>query len=88
MDDFNLKKYLVENKITTQSRLNEGKYSSWFSKANGELGLDFEDDIYSYVDSDEPWQGKFANKVINIKADNYEDFKSQVEKLYNKLNPF
>ncbi len=69
--------------------LNEGEYSDWWTKANNELGLDFEDDIYSYVDSyDEPWQNNFATKVINIKTDNYEDFKSQVKKLYNKLNPF
>jgi hypothetical protein len=30
--------------------LNEGEYSDWWTKANNELGLDFEDDIYSYVD--------------------------------------
>jgi hypothetical protein len=69
--------------------LNEGKYSDWWAKADDELGLDFGDDIYSYVDSyDEPWQGKFADEVVNIDADNYEDFKNQVKQLYDKINPF
>ena len=69
--------------------LNEGEYSDWWTKANNELGLDFEDDIYSYVDSyDEPWQGEFARKVTSIEANNYEDFKNKVDELYNELNPF
>jgi hypothetical protein len=69
--------------------LNEGEYSDWWAKADDELGLDFNDDIYSYVDSyDEPWQGKFANEVVNIDADNYEDFKNQVKQLYDEINPF
>jgi hypothetical protein len=69
--------------------LNEGEYSDWWTKANDELGLDFDDDIYSYVDSyDEPWQGKFADEVVNINATDYEDFKKQVKKLYNEINPF
>ena len=69
--------------------LNEGEYSDWWAKADDELGLDFGDDIYSYVDSyDEPWQGKFANEVVNIDADDYEDFKNQVKQLYDEINPF
>ena len=69
--------------------LNEGEYSDWWTKANDELRLDFDDDIYSYVDSyDEPWQGKFADEVVNINATDYEDFKKQVKKLYNEINPF
>jgi hypothetical protein len=69
--------------------LNEGEYSDWWAKADDELELDFNDDIYSYVDSyDEPWQGKFANEVVNIDADNYEDFKNQVKQLYDEINPF
>jgi len=68
---------------------NEGEYSDWWAKADDELGLDFGDDIYSYVDSyDEPWQGKFADEVVNIDADNYEDFKNQVKQLYDEINPF
>jgi hypothetical protein len=67
----------------------KGEYSDWWAKANNELGLDFDDDIYSYIDSyDEPWQGEFANEVSNIEASDYEDFKSQVQQLYNELNPF
>jgi len=67
----------------------EGEYSDWWAKADDELELDFNDDIYSYVDSyDEPWQGKFANEVVNIDADNYEDFKNQVKQLYDEINPF
>jgi hypothetical protein len=67
----------------------EGEYSDWWAKADDELGLDFGDDIYSYVDSyDEPWQGNFANEVVNIDADNYEDFKNQVKQLYDEINPF
>jgi hypothetical protein len=70
-------------------KLNEGEYSDWWAKADDELGLDFGDDIYSYVDSyDEPWQGKFADEVVNIDADNYEDFKNQVKQLYDEINPF
>ena len=69
--------------------LNEGEYSDWWAKADDELGLDFGDDIYSYVDSyDEPWQGKFADEVVNIDADDYEDFKNQVKQLYDEINPF
>jgi hypothetical protein len=69
--------------------LNEGEYSDWWAKADDELGLDFGDDIYSYVDSyDEPWQGKFADEVVNIDADSYEDFKNQVKQLYDEINPF
>ena len=75
--------------IINESQLKEGKYSSWWAKANNELGLDFDDDIYSYLDSyDEPWQGKFAEEVTNIDADDYEDFKSQVKDLYDEINPF
>jgi hypothetical protein len=75
--------------LIKESQLKEGKYSAWWTKANDELGLDFDDDIYSYLDSyDEPWQGKFAQEVTDINADNYEDFKSQVQKLYKKSNPF
>jgi hypothetical protein len=75
--------------ILKENKLNEGKYSTWWAKANNELGLDFDDDIYSYLDSyDEPWQGKFAEEVTNIDADNYEDFKNQVKELYDELNPF
>jgi len=67
----------------------EGEYSNWWAKADNELGLDFGDDIYSYVDLyDEPWQGEFANEVVNIDADNYEDFKNQVKQLYDEINPF
>jgi hypothetical protein len=67
----------------------KGEYSDWWAKTNDELGLDFDDDIYSYIDSyDEPWQGEFANKVSDIGANDYEDFKSQVQQLYNELNPF
>jgi len=60
----------------------------WWAKANNEFGLDFEDDIYDYIDSDESWQRKFANEVINIKTKNYKDFKIKVKKIYKKLNPF
>ena len=75
--------------LIKEGQLNEGKYSAWWAKANNELGLDFDGDIYSYLDSyDEPWQGKFAEEVTNINAANYEDFKAQVEDLYNELNPF
>jgi hypothetical protein len=75
--------------LTNENELNEGKYSAWWAKADDELGLDFDDDIYSYLDLyDEPWQGKFAKEVININATDYEDFKAQVEDLYNELNPF
>lgn len=84
MSNFDLRKYLAEGRL-----LKEEKYSDWWAKANDELGLDFDGDIYSYVDSyDEPWQGKFANAVTNIEANNYEDFKSQVEEIYDELNPF
>lgn len=81
---------ITENQaMEMMNDLNEGKYSDWWAKANDELGLDFEDDIYSYVYSyDEPWQGTFAKEVTNIKASDYEDFKNKVNKLYNKLNPF
>jgi hypothetical protein len=68
--------------------LNEGEYSDWWTEANNELGLDFEDDIYDYIDSDESWQRTFAKEVTNLKASDYETFKSQVQKLYDKLNPF
>jgi len=72
-----------------ESPIEKGEYSDWWVKANDELGLDFDDDIDSYIDSyDEPWQGKFANEVSNIEASDYEDFKSQVQQLYNELNPF
>ena len=65
------------------------KIQEWWAKANKELGLDFDDDIYSYVDLyDEPWQGKFAEEVINIDAEDYEDFKDQVKQLYDEINPF
>ena len=67
----------------------KGKYSDWWAKADKELDLGFDDDIYSYVYSwDEPWENEFANAVTNIEADNYEDFKSQVEEIYDELNPF
>jgi hypothetical protein len=74
--------------LIKESQLKEGKYSTWWAKANDELGLEFEDDIYDYFDADEPWQRKFAKEVDGINADNYEDFKSQVKKLYKKSNPF
>ena len=75
--------------VLNENQTNKGKYSDWWAKANNELDLDFDDDIYYYTDSyDEPWQGAFANKVININASDYEDFKNKVEKLYNKYNPF
>jgi hypothetical protein len=67
----------------------KGEYSDWWAKADKELGFDLDDDIYSYVYSwDEPWENEFAKAVTNIEADNYEDFKSQVKKLYDELNPF
>jgi len=67
---------------------NQENTKSWWTKANDELGLDFDDDIYSYLDSyDEPWQGKFAEEVTNIDAVDYEDFKAQVEDLYNEIYP-
>jgi len=67
----------------------KGEYSDWWAKADKELGFDLDDDIYSYVYSwDEPWENEFAKAVTDIEADNYEDFKSQVKKLYDKLNPF
>ena len=76
-------------KLAKKKVLNEGEYSDWWAKADDELGLDFGDDIYSYVDSyDEPWQGKFADEVVNIDADDYEDFKNQVKQLYDEINPF
>ena len=75
--------------ITENDDYPDFEYSAWWAKANDELGLDFDDDIYSYVDLyDEPWQGEFAREVTNIDATDYEDFKSQVEDLYNELNPF
>jgi hypothetical protein len=65
------------------------KETDWWAKADKELDLGFDDDIYSYVYSwDEPWENEFANAVTNIEADNYEDFKSQVEEIYDELNPF
>ena len=81
---------ITENQaMEMMNELNEGKYSNWWAKANKELGLDFENDIYSYVDLyDEPWQGEFARKVTSIEANNYEDFKNKVDELYNELNPF
>ena len=75
--------------LITENKLNEGEYSDWWAKANIELGLDFDDDIYSYVDLyDEPWQGKFAEEVTNIDASDYEDFKNQVKQLYDEYKPF
>jgi hypothetical protein len=75
--------------LLNENKLNEGKYSAWWVKANDELDLDFDDDIYSYLDSyDEQWQKNFAEEVTNIDADNYEDFKDQVKELYDELNPF
>ena len=75
--------------ILNENQSNEGEYSAWWVKANNELGLDFDDDIYSYLDSyDEPWQGKFAEEVTNIDADNYKDFKNMVKKAYKDNNPF
>jgi hypothetical protein len=78
------------SKLSNFLRENEGgKYSAWWAKADDELGLDFNEDIYSILNSyDEPWQGEFAKKVIKIDVDNYEDFKTQVKKIYNRLNPF
>ena len=86
---FRIKDRLGKDQTDQTNATEKGEYSDWWAKADKELGLDFNEDIYSVADSyDEPWEGKFANKVINIEADNYEDFKSQVEKLYNKINPF
>jgi hypothetical protein len=71
-----------------KTKLNEGEYSDWWAKANTELGLDFDDDIYSYLDSyDEPWQGKFAKEVTDIYASNYEEFKKEVKALYDAIYP-
>jgi hypothetical protein len=81
VNSFKLSNFLRENE--------GGKYSAWWAKADDELGLDFNEDIYSILKSyDEPWQGKFAERVTKIKATNYEDFKTQVENIYNRLNPF
>ena len=75
--------------LLKENKLNEEKYSAWWAKANNELGLDFDNDIYSYLDSyDEQWQKNFAEEVTNIDADNYEDFKDQVKEFYDELNPF
>jgi hypothetical protein len=76
------------NENTNQSKLNEGKYSDWWTKANDELSLDFEDDIYSYSNADEDWQRTFAKEVINLETNNYEEFKNKVKELYDELNPF
>jgi hypothetical protein len=62
--------------------------NNWWDKANKELDLGFDDDIESYIDSyDEQWQRKFAEEVMDIDAENYEDYKNQVRDIYNDVYP-
>jgi hypothetical protein len=82
VNSFKLSNFLRENE-------GENNISAWWDKADDELNLDFKEDIYSILNSyDEPWQGEFAKRVIKIKATNYEDFKTQVKKIYNRFSPF
>lgn len=79
MDNFNLKKYLVENKLTTQSRLNENedKVKTILSKIG-----DIEEKIYDQY-SDDEIEAKFDySKAIDDIKTKYKDDK---DKMYDAL---
>jgi hypothetical protein len=78
---------IEEGQKKTLSEEDEAE-NNWWDKANKELDLGFDDDIESYIDSyDEQWQRKFAEEVMDIDAENYEDYKNQVRDIYNDVYP-
>jgi hypothetical protein len=78
---------IEEGQKKTLSEEDEAE-NNWWDKANKELDLGFDDDIESYIGSyDEQWQRKFAEEVMDIDAENYEDYKNQVRDIYNDVYP-
>jgi hypothetical protein len=78
---------IEESRKKTLSEEDEAE-NNWWNKANKELDLGFDDDVESYIDSyDEQWQRKFAEEVMDIDAENYEDYKNQVRDIYNDVYP-
>jgi hypothetical protein len=76
-------------KDINEEEVEEGNQNDWWVKADGELGLDFDgDSLEDLLNSDEGWQAAFAEKVLAIDSDNYEDYRDQVSAIYDETNPF
>jgi len=65
MDNFDLKKFLVENKLTKNSQLNESYVDPETTKTFEELGIFTWDDVTSFMEN-EPIIKKFLPNITNI----------------------
>ena len=65
MDNFDLKKFLVENKLTKSSQLNESYVDPETTKTFKELGIFTWDDVTSFMEN-EPIIKKFLPNIANI----------------------
>lgn len=75
--------------LNEEEEVKEGNQNDWWVKADEELGLDFDgDSLEDLLNSDEGWQAAFAEKVLAIDSDNYEDYRDQVSAIYDETNPF
>jgi hypothetical protein len=66
MDNFDLKKYLVENKVTKSSQSNESYVSSETTKTFEELGIFTWDDVTSFMENEPLIKKHLPNKILNV----------------------
>ena len=70
-DNFDSKKWLVENKITTQSRLNEGRFDGWDFDSLVDYLVELADEL-----SENPQLESKVDKIIynTVDIENIEDY--------------
>jgi hypothetical protein len=92
-DNFDAKQWLVENKVTFQSRLNEEEFNldTYFQKANKEYHWNFREnytmDMMMKAAEDgemESWEVSFIKKIKNIGEIPYENWKIKADKIYHE----